>query len=113
MSDKKVLNLNDFRKKKAELRAMEQSVEEFDESIFEDVIDDATKELIENAVFIANDLDIDITHESFAIYISTAAGYFKKALRVGFSLDEFELKPGEDGQLFKLILDEINRDKDE
>ncbi len=113
MSDRKVLNLDDFRKKRAELKDVEQSIEEYDESIFEQVMDDATREFIETAVFLGNDLDIDITHDSFAIYISTAAGYFKKALRVGFDIDPWEYKEGDEGDLVRSVLQELNKDKDE
>ncbi|MDA8956767.1 hypothetical protein N9H30_00195 [bacterium] len=113
MTDKKVLNLDDFRRRRDELKDIEQYIESGDESIFESVIDDATRELIENAVCIANDLDIDITHDSFAIYMSTAAGFFKKALRVGFDLDQWEYKDGQEGDLVKAVLDELNKDTDE
>ena len=113
MSDKKVLNLDEFRRKRDEIKDLEQYLESNDESLFESVIDDATRELIENAVGIATDLDIDITHDSFAIYISTAVGYFKKALRVGFELDEWEYKEGQEGDLVRSVLDELNKDKDE
>ena len=113
MSDKKVLNLDEFRKKREEINDIEQYIMENEGHIFEDVIDDAMHELIENAVHIANDLDIDITHDSFAIYISTAAGYFRKALRVGFELDKWEPKEGLSGDLVKSVLEELNKDKDD
>ena len=40
-------------------------------------------------VHLGMDLDVDITHESFAVYCSTAAGYYKKALRVAYGLEEY------------------------
>jgi hypothetical protein len=113
MSDKKVLNLDEFRKKREEINDIEQYLQHNEETIFEDVINDAMHELIENAVHISNDLDIDITHDSFAIYISTAAGYFRKALRVGFDLDKWEYKDGMEGDLVRSVLEELNKDKDE
>ena len=113
MSDKKVLNLDEFRKKRDEINDIEEYMTRNEDAIFEDVINDAMHELIENAVHIANDLDIDITHDSFAIYISTAAGYFRKALRVGFKLDEWEYKDGMEGDLVRTVLEELNKDNDE
>ena len=38
------------------------------------------------------DLDVDITHESFAVYCSTASGYYKKAPRVAYGLEEYDPK---------------------
>jgi hypothetical protein len=50
---------------------------------------------------------------SFAGHISTAAGYFRKALRVGFDLDKWEYKDGMEGDLVRSVLEELNKDKDE
>ena len=113
MSDKKVLNLEEFRKKRAEINEAEMFIESQDENLFESVIDDATTELIQTAVGIAQDLDIDIGHDSFAIYVSTAAGYFKKSLRVGFGLDDWKYKEGEEGDAVKSVLRDLHKDDDD
>ena len=47
------------------------------ESLFEETIDDVTRDLTKFMVHLGMDLDVDITHESFAVYCSTAVGYYK------------------------------------
>jgi hypothetical protein len=113
MSDKKVLNLEEFRKRRAEVSEAEMFLDSEDQNLFESVIDDATTELIQTAVNIAKDLDIAIDHDSFAIYVSTAAGYFKKSLRVGFGLDEWKYKEGQEGDIVKAVLRDLHKDDDE
>ena len=107
MTDK-IVDLTAYREKL-------KSAEDVDSTLlFEDTIDDVVKDLTKFMVHLGMDLDVDITHESFAIYCSTAAGYYKKALRVGYGLEEYESKLSDpDATIWQLIDDINNKDNDE
>lgn len=80
--------------------------------LFNETIDDVVNDLTKFMVHLGMDLDVDITHESFAVYCSTAAGYYKKALRVAYGLEEYDSKTlNSDTSIWDLI-EEINNKKD-
>jgi Fe-S-cluster formation regulator IscX/YfhJ len=104
MSDKKVIDLTQYRKEIATLKDWDPT------DLFEEAIDDCVKEYSKHAVVMARDLDIDITTSSFAIYVSTAIAYYRKALRVGLGLEEFD---GDQKLADETILEIINSIDDE
>ena len=57
-----------------------------DHTILQEVVDDAVKELITNAVWIAKDLDIDIENLEFVAQLSGAYHYFYQALELGLGI---------------------------
>lgn len=101
-----IVDLTEYREK---LRAAEVT----DSVIYEETIDDVIRDLTKFMVHLGMDLDVDITHESFAVYCSTAAGYYKKALRVAYGLEEYDSKTlNSDSTIWDLIED-INNNKDD
>lgn len=101
-----IVDLTEYREK---LRAAELT----DSVIYEETIDDVIRDLTKFMVHLGMDLDVDITHESFAVYCSTAAGYYKKALRVAYGLEEYDSKTlNSDSTIWDLIED-INNNKDD
>lgn len=90
------------------------SAEEVDSTLlFEETIDDVVRDLTKFMVHLGMDLDVDITHESFAVYCSSAAGYYKKALRVAYGLEEYESKLDDPDATIWQLIEEINNNKDE
>jgi hypothetical protein len=90
------------------------SAEEVDSTLlFEETIDDVVRELTKFMVHLGMDLDVDITHESFAVYCSSAAGYYKKALRVAYGLEEYESKLDDPDATIWQLIEDINNNKDE
>jgi len=82
------------------------------ESLFEETIDDVVRDLTKFMVHLGMDLDVDITHESFAVYCSSAAGYYKKALRVAYGLEEYNSDTlDSDKSIWQLIEDINNNDE--
>ncbi len=105
MTDK-IVDLSAYRDK---LKAAEQE----DSVLFEETIDDVIRDLTKFMVHLGMDLDVDITHESFAVYCSTAAGYYKKALRVGYGLEEYESKLTDSDATIWQLIEDINNNKDD
>ena len=90
------------------------SAEEVDSTLlFEETIDDVVRDLTKFMVHLGMDLDVDITHESFAVYCSRAAGYYKKALRVAYGLEEYESKLDDPDATIWQLIEDINNNKDE
>ena len=89
------------------------AVEEDNGVLFEETIDDVIRDLTKFMVHLGMDLDVDITHESFAIYCSTAAGYYKKALRVGFGLEEYKSDTLDSDTSIWELIEDINNSKDD
>lgn len=91
-----------------------QKAEEVENNLlFEETIDDVVRDLTKFMVHLGMDLDVDITHESFAVYCSSAAGYYKKALRVAYGLEEYNSDTlNSDSTIWDLIED-INNNKDD
>ena len=90
------------------------SAEEVDSTLlFEETIDDVVRDLTKFMVHLGMDLDVDITHESFAVYCSSAAGYYKKALRVAYGLEEYESKLDDPDATIWQLIEDINNKKDE
>jgi|TARA_B110000444_G_C18545060_1_gene457576 hypothetical protein len=90
------------------------SAEEVDSTLlFEETIDDVVRDLTKFMVHLGMDLDVDITHESFAVYCSSAAGYYKKALRVAYGLEEYESKLDDPDATIWQLIEDINNNKDE
>jgi len=85
-----------------------------DHTILQEVADDAVKELITNAVWIAKDLDIDIENLEFIAQLSGAYHYFSQAIELGLgitpSADEKHLVIAED---VKAWVDEMKNGKGE
>ena len=85
-----------------------------DKTILQEVADDAVKELITNAVWIAKDLDIDIENLEFVAQLSGAYHYFSQALELGLgitpSANDRHLVIAED---VKAWADEMKNDKGE
>ena len=102
-----IVDLTEYREK---LRAAELT----DSVIYEETIDDVIRDLTKFMVHLGMDLDVDITHESFAVYCSTAAGYYKKALRVAYGLEEYDSKTlNSDSTIWDLIEDITNNKDDD
>jgi len=85
-----------------------------DHTILQEVADDAVKELITNAVWVAKDLDIDIENLEFIAQLSGAYHYFSQAIELGLgitpSADEKHLVIAED---VKAWVDEMKNGKGE
>ena len=106
MTDK-IVDLTAYREKL-------KSAEDIDSTLlFEETIDDVVRDLTKFMVHLGMDLDVDITHESFAVYCSTAAGYYKKALRVGYGLEEYESKLNDPDATIWQLINDINNEKDD
>ena len=98
----------------AEYRERLKKAEDVDSTLlFEETIDDVVRDLTKFMVHLGMDLDVDITHESFAVYCSTAAGYYKKALRVGYGLEEYESKLTDGDATIWQLIEDINNNKDD
>ncbi len=98
----------------AEYRERLKKAEDVDSTLlFEETIDDVVRDLTKFMVHLGMDLDVDITHESFAVYCSTAAGYYKKALRVGYGLEEYESKLTDSDATIWQLIEDINNNKDD
>ena len=74
----KIVDLNAYREKV--LNAND------DHTIIQEVVDDAVKELITSAVWIAKDLDVDIENLEFVAHLSGAYHYFSQALELGLGI---------------------------
>ena len=83
------------------------------ESLFEETIDDVTRDLTKFMVHLGMDLDVDITHESFAVYCSTAVGYYKKALRIAYGLEEYKSDLLDSDTSIWELIEDINNNKDD
>ncbi len=105
MTDK-IVDLSAYRDK---LKAAEQE----DSVLFEETIDDVIRDLTKFMVHLGMDLDVDITHESFAVYCSTAAGYYKKALRVAYGLEEYKSDLLDSDTSIWELIEDINNNKDD
>lgn len=76
----KILDLDAYRKKI--------KLSGNDEDVIQTVVDDACRELIENAVWVAKDLGVDITTMEFCASLSGAYHYYAQALEIGLGLRE-------------------------
>ena len=74
----KILDLNAYRDKLNSAPG--------DNQILQEVVDDACKEIVENAVWIAKDLDVDITSIDFIASLSGVFHYYSQALEIGLGL---------------------------
>lgn len=83
------------------------------DTLFEETIDDVTRDLTKFMVHLAMDLDVDITHESFAVYCSTAVGYYKKALRIAYGLEEYSSELTKSDATIWDLIEDINNNKDD
>lgn len=101
-----IVDLTEYREK---LRAAEEN----DSIIYEETIDDVIRDLTKFMVHLGMDLDVDITHESFAVYCSTAAGYYKKALRVAYGLEEYSSDTLDSDRSIWELIEDINNNKDD
>lgn len=101
-----IVDLTEYREK---LRAAEEN----DSIIYEETIDDVIRDLTKFMVHLGMDLDVDITHESFAVYCSTAAGYYKKALRVAYGLEEYSSNTLDSDKSIWELIEDINNNKDD
>lgn len=101
-----IVDLTEYREK---LRAAEEN----DSIIYEETIDDVIRDLTKFMVHLGMDLDVDITHESFAVYCSTAAGYYKKALRVAYGLEEYSSDTLDSDKSIWELIEDINNNKDD
>lgn len=102
----KIVDLNAYREKV--LNAND------DHTIIQEVVDDAVKELITSAVWIAKDLDVDIENLEFIAHLSGAYHYFSQALEIGLgikpSANEDHVVIAED---VKTWIDEMKKGKGE
>ena len=101
-----IVDLTEYREK---LRAAEEN----DSLLYEETIDDVIRDLTKFMVHLGMDLDVDITHESFAVYCSTAAGYYKKALRVAYGLEDYRSDTLESDKSIWELIEDINNNKDD
>tara|TARA_B100002019_G_scaffold216069_1_gene188638 strand:+ start:1102 stop:1422 length:321 start_codon:yes stop_codon:yes gene_type:complete len=101
-----IVDLTEYREK---LRAAEEN----DSILYEETIDDVIRDLTKFMVHLGMDLDVDITHESFAVYCSTAAGYYKKALRVAYGLEEYRSDTLDSDKSIWELIEDINNNKDD
>lgn len=101
-----IVDLTEYREK---LRAAEEN----DSILYEETIDDVIRDLTKFMVHLGMDLDVDITHESFAVYCSTAAGYYKKALRVAYGLEEYKSDTLDSDKSIWELIEDINNNKDD
>lgn len=101
-----IVDLTEYREK---LRAAEEN----DSILYEETIDDVIRDLTKFMVHLGMDLDVDITHESFAVYCSTAAGYYKKALRVAYGLEEYSSDTLDSDKSIWELIEDINNNKDD
>jgi len=101
-----IVDLTEYREK---LRAAEEN----DSILYEETIDDVIRDLTKFMVHLGMDLDVDITHESFAVYCSTAAGYYKKALRVAYGLEEYSSDTLDSDRSIWELIEDINNNKDD
>jgi len=91
-----------------------QKAEEVENNLlFEETIDDVVRDLTKFMVHLGMDLDVDITHESFAVYCSSAAGYYKKALRVAYGLEEYNSDTLDSDKSIWQLIEDINNNKDD
>lgn len=85
-----------------------------DHTILQEVVDDAVKEIITNAVWIAKDLDVDIENMEFIAQLSGAYHYLSQALELGLGIippaNERHLVISEDVQNW---IDELKKGKGE
>ena len=106
MTDK-IVDLTAYREKL-------KSAEDVDSTLlFEETIDDVVRDLTKFMVHLGMDLDVDITHESFAIYCSTAVGYYKKALRIAYGLEEYKSELSNSDATIWDLIEDINNNKDD
>jgi len=82
----KVIDLQSYREKH------DQSAT--DNEILHDVVHDASKEMLVNAIWIAKDLDIDIEDMHFIEQMSSSFHHYSEALKQGFGIVEKEDKEG-------------------
>ncbi len=75
-----VVDLNKYREKITSA--------EGDNTILQEVVNDACREIIENAVWIAKDLGININDVEFIANLSGAYHYYSQALAIGFGLKD-------------------------
>lgn len=101
-----IVDLTEYREK---LRAAKEN----DSILYEETIDDVIRDLTKFMVHLGMDLDVDITHESFAVYCSTAAGYYKKALRVAYGLEEYSSDTLDSDRSIWELIEDINNNKDD
>lgn len=59
-----------------------------DNEILEEVVHDASKEMLVNAIWIAKDLDIDIEDMDFVQNMSASFHHYCEALRMGFDIKD-------------------------
>ena len=101
-----IVDLTEYREK---LRAPEEN----DSILYEETTDDVIGDLTKFMVHLGMDLDVDITHESFAVYCSTASGYYKKALRVAYGLEEYSPDTLDSDKSIWELIEDINNNKDD
>ncbi len=76
----KILDLNAYRDKLNSAPG--------DNEILQEVVNDACKEIVENAVWIAKDLDVDITSMDFIASLSGVYHYYSQALEIGLGIQQ-------------------------
>jgi len=91
----KILDLNAYRDKLNSARG--------DNQILQEVVDDACREIVENAVWIAKDLDVDITSMDFIASLSGVFHYYSQALEIGLGIKQ----PSNEG--FKVIAEDVKQ----
>lgn len=103
----KILDLEAYRKKIAN------SEDTNDDVILNDVIDDASKEILQTAIYVSKDLGIDITDMNFIAHTSSAYQHIREALLYGLGLTD---KPDDSHLVIHEGIqdwaDDINNDKD-
>lgn len=83
---KKVIDMQEYIKTKAAGNDNQADIMAF----YDDVIDEAADEVIWKCVIVSSDLGIDIASPEFIARVAQAVGHFKKALYVGFGLENDE-----------------------
>ena len=76
----KVIDLQSYREKHGQSAT--------DNEILRDVVHDASKEMLVNAIWIAKDLDIDIEDMHFIEEMSASFHHYSEALKQGFGIVE-------------------------
>lgn len=74
----KILDLNAYRDKLTSSPG--------DNQILQEVVDDACKEIVENAVWLAKELDVDISSMEFIASLSGVYHYYSQALEIGLGI---------------------------
>ena len=91
----KILDLNAYRDKLNSAPG--------DHQILHEVVDDACREIVEYAVWIAKDLDVDITSMDFIASLSGVFHYYSQALEIGLGIK----KPS--NEEFKVIAEDVKQ----